>query len=96
MEEGEKMQNEEMTKPVKIVLPWLHITKLGHCSHFPSFKIPGLGETQSIEVYFASPDTCIAPTTSGCDSESNLIMYPWSVKVNSGTVHCIYVLEIWY
>lgn len=45
MEEGGKMQNEEMTKPVKIVLSWLHITKLGHCYYFPSFKIPGLGET---------------------------------------------------
>lgn len=28
MEEGEKMQSEEMTKPVKILLLWLHITKL--------------------------------------------------------------------
>lgn len=45
MEEGEKMQSEEMTKPVKILLLWLHITKLGHCYYFPSFKMPGLGET---------------------------------------------------
>lgn len=88
MEEGGKMQNEEMSKPVKIALLWLHITKLGHCYYFPSFKIPGLGETWSIKVYFASPDTCIAPTTSGCDSESNLITYPWSVKVNSGEGLC--------
>ena len=45
MEKGEKMQNEEMTKPVKIVLSCLHITKLGHCYYLPSFKIPRLEET---------------------------------------------------
>lgn len=50
MEKGEK-QSEEMTKPVKIALPCLHILKLGHCYYFPSFKIPGLGVMLSREVY---------------------------------------------
>lgn len=40
-----KKQSEEMTKPVKIVLSCLHVPKLGHCYYFPSFKIPGFGET---------------------------------------------------
>lgn len=41
-------QNKEMTKPVKIVLSCLHVTKLGHCYYFPSFKILGLG---GIKIY---------------------------------------------
>lgn len=56
------MQSEEMTKPVKTVLPCLHITKLGHCYYFSSFKIPGLGETRSMKVSSASPDAFISLT----------------------------------
>lgn len=48
---GKKKQSEEMTKPVKIVLSWLRVTKLGHCYYFPGFKIPGLEETRSIQAH---------------------------------------------
>lgn len=44
--------NKEMRKPVKTVLSCLHITKLGHCYSFPSSKMPGVGETESIIIYF--------------------------------------------
>lgn len=49
--EGGGKPSGEMTKPVKIVLSCLHVTKLGHCYYFPSFKIPELGEACSIQAY---------------------------------------------
>lgn len=42
--------NKEMRRPVKTVPSCLHITKLGHCYSFPSSKMPGLGETESIKI----------------------------------------------
>lgn len=48
-QQGKKMQNEVMTKPVKIVLSCLRITKLGHCYYFPSFKIPGLKRRKALK-----------------------------------------------
>lgn len=49
---GEKKQNGEMTKPVKIGLPCLRITKLGCCYYLPSFKMPELGEACSVQSTF--------------------------------------------
>lgn len=50
-------ESDEMSKPVKIVLPGLPVTQLGHCYYFPSSLMTGLGEMNAFQSALSSPDT---------------------------------------